>query len=697
MAETRDLLFELGTEELPPKSLLKLSEALRDNVAAGLDKAGLSYGDIKVYATPRRLALWIQELAAAQPDQTIERRGPALIAAYDVSGAPTKATEGFAKSCGVSADRLITLKTDKGEWVGLIQEVRGKTTAALVPDIIRQSLAALPIAQRMRWGEGLAEFVRPVQWVVLIYGDGVIECEILGVAAGRTTRGHRCHAPEPIEVTNPSEYAGLLAARGHVLADFGERRSRIERLAVRTAATVQGRPLVKPELLDEITALVEWPVPVLGSFEARYLCLPPEVLITTLQDNQKYFPVVDADGKLLPHFITFSNIDSRRPEFVREGNERVVRPRLADAEFFWNQDRKRTLEDRVEELSQITFQNKLGSMLDKTRRVRRLVAFIAEALDLDPSFAERAALLAKADLLTHMVGEFPELQGIMGRYYALAEGEPLEVAQAIEEQYLPKASGGPLPASRTGEILALAEKIDTLAGIFSVGLVPSGDRDPYALRRAALGVIRILIEKAIDLDLEALLDKALSLLPHGFFDRAATRAALLEFFYERLRGYCLEQGYRHDEFEAVLALRPPNPVDFLDRLAAVREFRTLTASTSLAAANKRIRNILRKAGETVAANADERALVEPAERALLAAARQAHADILPLLHARDYATALCRLAQLRDSVDIFFDQVMVMSEDETLRINRLGLLALVEGLFLNIADISALQPAPCIT
>lgn len=692
MAETHNLLFELGTEELPPKSLLKLSEALKDNMAAGLEKAGLSYAAIEAYATPRRLALLVQGLAAAQPDQTVERRGPALNAAYDANGAPTKATEGFAKSCGVTADQLITLKTDKGEWVGLIQEVRGKPTEALIPDIIRQSLAALPIAKRMRWGAGLAEFVRPVQWVVLIYGDGVIECEILGVAAGRITRGHRCHAPDPIEVTNPGEYAGLLTTQGHVLPDFAERRTRIEQLAHQTAAAVQGKPLIDPDLLDEITALVEWPVPVLGGFEARYLSLPPEVLITTMQDNQKYFPVVDADRKLLPHFITFSNIDSRRPEFVREGNERVVRPRLADAEFFWNQDRKRTLEERVEELGQVTFQNKLGSVLDKTRRVQHLAAFVAESLNLDPSFAERAALLAKADLLTHMVGEFTELQGLMGRYYALAEGEPEEVARAIEEQYLPKVSGGPLPVSRTGEIVALAEKTDTLAGIFSIGLVPSGDRDPYALRRAALGVIRILIERNLDLDIEVLLEKALGRLPHGF-DPDATRSALLDFLYERLRGYCLEQGYRHDEFEAVLAIRPTSLVDFLGRLAAVREFRGLTAAESLAAANKRIRNILRKSGETVIANADEQILVEPSEKALLAAARQAHADILPLLHARDYTTALCRLAQLRDSVDIFFDQVMVMSEDESLRLNRLGLLALVEGLFLNIADISALQPA----
>ncbi|QXP84319.1 glycine--tRNA ligase subunit beta [Methylococcus sp. Mc7] len=692
MAETRDLLFELGTEELPPKSLLKLSESLRDNMDAGLEKAGLSYATIEAYATPRRLALLVQGLAAAQPDQTVERRGPALNAAYDANGAPTKATEGFAKSCGVTTDQLITLKTDKGEWVGLIQEVRGKPTEALIPDIIRQSLIALPIAKRMRWGAGLAEFVRPVHWVVVIYGDGVIECEILGVAAGRTTRGHRCHAPDPIEITNPGEYAGLLTAQGHVLPDFAERRTRIEQLAVEAAATVNGKPLIDPDLLDEITALVEWPVPVLGGFEARYLALPPEVLITTMQDNQKYFPVVDADGKLLPHFITFSNVDSRRPEVVREGNERVVRPRLADAEFFWNQDRKRTLEERVEELGQVTFQNKLGSVLDKTRRVRQLAAFIAESLNVDPSFAERAALLAKADLLTHMVGEFTELQGLMGRYYALAEGEPEEVALAIEEQYLPKVSGGPLPASRTGEILALAEKIDALAGIFSIGLVPSGDRDPYALRRAALGVIRILIEKRLDLDIEVLLEKALKLLPHGF-DPEATGSALLDFLYERLRGYCLEQGYRHDEFEAVLAIRPTSLVDFLGRLAAVREFRGLTAAESLAAANKRIRNILRKSGETVAANADEQILVEPSEKALLAAARQAHADILPLLHARDYTTALCRLAQLRDSVDTFFDKVMVMTEDESLRLNRLGLLALVEGLFLNIADISALQPA----
>jgi len=690
MAETRNLLFELGTEELPPKSLLTLSRSLTAGIVAGLDKAGLRYGEVKSYATPRRLAVRVHDLQTAQPDQTVERRGPAINVAYQADGSLSKAAEGFLRSCNATAADLTTLKTDKGEWLCVRQQVQGAPTPTLVPDIIRQSLAALPIAKRMRWGAGSAEFVRPAHWAVLLFGDEIIEAEILGLATGRSSRGHRFHGVGAITLETPSTYAAVLREQGFVIADFDERKGQIRSLAEQAAAGVGGIAHIEPDLLDEVASLVEWPVPVLGGFESRFSVLPGEVLITTMQENQKYFPVKDAAGQLLPHFITFSNVASSRLDTVREGNERVVRPRLADAEFFWNQDRKQTLEARVARLADITFQKTLGSLLDKTHRVQFLASAIAERLSIDPAWADRAALLAKADLLTEMVGEFPNLQGTMGRYYALAEGEPDQIAAAIEEQYLPKVSGGPLPHTQTGRILALAEKLDTLAGIFSAGLIPTGDKDPYALRRAALGVIRLIVELQLDLDLLELLELAAGKLTHDF-DRAATVKTVFDFIVERFRGYSLDRGYQHDEFDAVLALGPTRLINFERRLQAVQNFRRMPEAESLAAANKRIRNILRKAEEEIVAMVDDAGLREPEEKALLAAVRQAEEDVLPLLHRQDYEAALSRLAGLRDTVDTFFDQVMVMCEDPALRSNRLGLLAIVERLFLQIADISRLQ------
>ncbi|MFM8331073.1 MAG: glycine--tRNA ligase subunit beta [Candidatus Methylumidiphilus sp.] len=690
MPATNDLLFELGTEELPPKSLLTLSRALQAGVEAGLKKAGLSYGEFVSYATPRRLAFWVKDLATAQPDQTVEKRGPALNAAYTADGALSKAAEGFVRSCGTTADQLSTLKTDKGEWLVFKQAVKGAATAALIPDIIRQSLNALPIAKRMRWGAGVAEFVRPAHWVVLLFGDTVIDTTILDLPSGRITRGHRFHKPGTITVNTPASYAEQLRTEGQVISNYAERMDAIRAGANQAATSVSGSAHIDPDLLEEIAALVEWPVPVLGGFEARFLELPAEVLITTMQENQKYFPVKNSAGGLLPWFITFSNIDSSRIASVREGNERVVRPRLTDAEFFWKQDRKKTLEGRVPNLAQITFQKTLGSLLDKAQRVQRLAAHIANSLEVESALVERAALLAKADLLTEMVGEFTNLQGTMGRYYAMAEGEPADIAAAIEEQYLPKISGGVLPVTHTGQMLALAEKLDTLTGIFSAGLIPTGDKDPYALRRAALGAIRILVECRLDLDLPSLLAYALEPFSHSF-DRAATLKQVHEFILDRLKGYSQDRGYSFDEFDAVLAVQPPRLLDFVSRLAAVKEFRALPEAESLSAANKRIRNILRKTEETVVAVVDDHALKDVQEINLLQAARDAREDVLPLLRERDYTAALRRLAGLRDDVDAFFDHVMVMSEDLELRKNRLGLLAIVEGLFLDIADISRLQ------
>ncbi len=690
MAELNDLLFELGGEELPPKSLLTLSQALEALVCAGLEKAGLSHGVVTAYATPRRLALHIRDLVTVQPDQTIERKGPAVAAAYQADGSPTRALEGFLNSTGTTLDQLQVTTSGKNAWVSVTQHIAGEPTVKLIPDILQKALAGLPIAKRMRWGQGEAEFVRPVHWLVLLFGNAVIPARILELDTGRETFGHRFHHPQSITLNHPDDYARTLQEQGQVIAGFAARRNLIREAALAEAAAVGGQAYIEDDLLDEVTALVEWPVAVLGGFESRFLLLPAEVLITTLQANQKYFPVKDSHGNLLPYFITFSNIASTHLATVRAGNERVVRPRLADAEFFWNQDRKRSLDTIVPELATITFQKTLGSVLDKTRRVQALAGVLAESLQQDAAMALRAAWLAKADLLSTMVGEFPELQGIMGRYYAQADGEPEAVAWAIEEQYLPRGAGGDLPKTAIGQVLAIAEKLDTLAGIFSVGLIPTGDKDPYALRRAALGIIRIQIEMGLEIDLAGLINTALAGFTHDF-DRATTTTRVFEFMLERLRGYCLERGYRPDEFEAVLAVHPVSLPDFIRRLEAVRAFRQLPAADSLAAANKRIRNILRKLDTPVEARVEPAVLTEAVEISLLQAVEAARTDTRPWLASGDYQAVLLRLSTLKEPIDTFFDQVMVICEDVRLRQNRLALLSSIERLFLDIADISSLQ------
>ncbi len=690
MAETSDLLFELGTEELPPKSLLKLRNALQQKVERALDQADLGHGSIQAYATPRRLALLIHDLAASQPDSINEKRGPAMVAAFDDQGKPTKAAEGFARSCGTTVESLQTLKTDKGEWLSFTENSVGTPTIELIPEIISAALAGLPIAKRMRWGSGTTEFVRPVHWSVLIYGEQTIRATILGTETGNASYGHRFHAPQAITFKKPGDYADRLYSDGKVIVDFEQRRRKIHALAVEAANSVGGQALIQPDLLDEITALVEWPTPIIGEFEQRFLELPGEILITTMQTNQKYFPVTTTAGELLPYFITISNIESSNPEAVRKGNERVIRPRLADAEFFWNKDRKTRLEDRIPALDNIVFQKKLGTLADKGHRVETLTAMIAEKLGANKALTQRAAILAKTDLVTDMVSEFPNLQGTMGRYYALNDREPDEVAAAIEEQYLPKQSGGTLPLTQTGLILSLAEKMDTLTGIFSAGLIPSGDKDPYALRRAALGILRIIIEKELDLDLSELIEFALTQFPQQLADEQ-TKTSVYAFIKDRFRGYALDRGYKPDEFDSVQSVNPVKPLDFDRRLNAVQQFRGLAAAESLAGANKRIRNILRKSAIETIPMVNEKLLVESEEINLMRAAESASTNLQPLLLVHDYTAALTRLAELRDPVDRFFDKVMVMAEDQDLRLNRLGLLHKVESLFLRIADISKLQ------
>jgi len=688
MTPSYPLLFELGCEELPPKSLKKLSRALLENILAGLQEAGLDFVQYNVFATPRRLAVLIDGLACVQPDKIVEKRGPALQAAFAADGTPSKALQGFAASCGASVDMLERVGTDKGEWLVFKQAVKGRATVELIPDIIRKSLNNLPIAKRMRWGNFNSEFARPVHWAVLLFGDRVIETEILGVNTGKLSRGHRFHAPQELSIDNPLDYAEILLNQGKVIADFDRRMMVIRDAANQAAAKVDGMAHIEEDLLEEVAALNEWPVPVVGNFDARFLDLPKEVLITTMQSNQKYFPVVNAHGGLLPYFITFSNIESSNPASIQHGNERVVLPRLADAEFFWKQDRKQSLAERVAGLNNIVFQKDLGTLADKTDRVCCLAVYIAEQMKADTGLARRAALLAKTDLTTNMVGEFANLQGIMGRYYALADQEPVEVAIALEEHYFPKQSGGPTPGGEIGQILALAEKIDTLSGIFSAGLIPSGDKDPYALRRATLGILRVLIENGLALDFVELLDFALDQFRH-VFNKAETRARIIDFVFDRLKGYCLDQGYGSDEFEAVLAVHPTQPLDFMLRIRAVQAFRQLPEAESLAAANKRIGNILKKSEQAVSGEIG--ALVEPEEKNLLVAAERSYADILPLLAEKNYPIALNRLAQLRDSVDAFFDHVMVNTDDPVLRSSRLALLAMLSDQFLKIADISKLQ------
>ncbi len=690
MASKSDFLFEIGTEELPPKSLCRLRDALRDNLSGLLNQNKLDFDAIRAFATPRRLAILVSGLAAAQPDSTSERKGPSVSAAFDSDGNPTKAAEGFARSCGVGVDQLDRQVTGKGEWLFFREEVQGAATESLLAGMVNESLARLPIAKRMRWGTGSTEFVRPVHWSVLLYGDRSIEARVLGTVSGRVTYGHRFHAPDAIVLESPDEYAGVLETRGKVVADFEVRRERIRGQVEKIARGLGAIALVEDDLLDEVTSLVEWPVAVAGSFDARFLDLPSEVLITTMQTNQKYFPLISESGEIRPGFITVSNIESLNPASISSGNERVIRPRFSDAEFFWTQDRKQTLENRLPALEGIVYQKKLGTLAQKSNRVTALAEFIAGEIQADAESAVRAARLAKADLLTDMVGEFPSLQGTMGRYYSLADGESAEVAQAIEEQYLPKKSGGALPKSLAGQVLSVAEKLDSLVGIFSAGLIPSGDKDPYGLRRSALGLIRVLVEKKLDLDILRLIDVAVQQLPEKLHNDQLA-GEISSFIHDRLRGYCLDRGFRADEFDAVLAVHPTRPLDFEKRLQAVAGFRSLAAAESLAAANKRIQNILRKSGTDADGEVDPACFQDPEESRLFESMIEAADAVNPMLERDDYTEALRRLSELRAPVDLFFEKVMVMVEDPGLQNNRLALLSGVQSLFLRIADISRLQ------
>jgi glycyl-tRNA synthetase beta chain len=691
MADRADLLVEIGTEELPPKALPTLAAALRDGLVARLAEARLAHGEVESFATPRRLAVKVHRLETRQADQRVALRGPPASVAR-VDGAWTRAAEKFAATAGVPLDALVEQAEGKGVYVYAHKIEAGAAAADLLPGLVESALAALPVPRRMRWGAADAEFVRPVHWLVMLLGADVVPCRLFGIDSGRTTRGHRFMAAQPIELAGPADYPARLEEEGFVIASFEARRERIRIQADTAAGEHGGRLVLDPALLDEVTALVEWPVPVSGAFEARFLELPEEVLVATLQDHQRYFPLRGKDGRLLARFITISNLESPAPDAIRQGNERVVRPRLADAAFFFDQDRRTPLAARIAVLDDIVFQKKLGSIGAKRARVGALAGRIAGLAGIDPACVERAAMLAKCDLVTSMVGEFPELQGIMGRYYALADGEAEEVATAIEEQYLPKFAGDRLPATPTGRVLALADKLDTIAGAFVIGQRPTGNRDPFGIRRAALGAIRILVEGELDLDLPMLVAAAVASQP---VDSApGLPGEIIAFMFDRLRGYYVDGAGTvvapHDAFEAVLARQPASLVDFHQRLVAVLEFVQLDAAAALGAANKRIANILRQGDPGVLGAVDPALLHEDAERALHAHVQRLVAEVGPLIAARRYRESLVRLATLREVVDRFFDDVLVMDPDPQLRDNRLALLAGLRELFMGIADVSRL-------
>jgi glycyl-tRNA synthetase beta chain len=680
------VLFELGTEELPPRTLAALSVALEEGVLKGLDSAGIAHGAARRFATPRRLAVLVADCAESANGRRVERRGPPLSASFDAAGAPTPAARAFAKSCGVEVAALERLVTDKGTWLAFRSTEAGGTTTSLLGDIVNQAVAALPIAKRMRWGARSAEFVRPVRTAVLLFGEDVVAADVLGLTTGRTTVGHRFHAPEPFAVTSPAGYQQQLRAV-KVIADFAERRAVIKAGVLAAAAEAGGTALIDDSLLDEVTALVEWPVPIAGRFEQRFLALPREVVIATVQEHQRYFPVQGTDGRLTGVFVTVSNIESRDPAKIREGNERVVRPRLSDAAFFWDQDRKISLDEHAARLRSVTFQTRLGSYAEKTARIHQLAEHIGQRISAGEGVG-RAAQLCKADLMTAMVGEFPELQGTMGRYYAAAQGEAPEVALAIEQHYRPRYAGDELPTERVGQALALADKIDTLVGIFAIEQRPTGTKDPFGLRRAALGVLRILLEGQLDLELSDLLEFAAELQP---VRREGVALEVSEFITDRLRGLLLERGggITVEMIDAVLAVGPLSPLDVDSRLTALKEFLMVPDAGVLAALNKRIVNILRKAppGDEFVRT---ELLDESAERQLHTVQTALQEPVRHAIAERRYADALGALIQLRAGVDAFFDEVMVMDENLERRQNRLALLRAVQRLLAGVADLSRL-------
>ena len=685
----QNFLVEIGTEELPPKALKTLATSFADNVEAELNQAGLSFDKIEWFAAPRRLAVKVLNLATQQPSKEIEKRGPAVSAAFDAEGKPTKAAEGWARGCGITVEQAERIATDKGEWLVHRAKIEGQPTKNLLNDIVANALAKLPIPKPMRWADKTVQFIRPVHTVTMLLGDELIEGEILGVSSARTIRGHRFLGEKEFEIQHADQYPQLLREKGSVVADFNERKAEILAKSQAKATALGGVADIEESLLEEVTSLVEYPNVLAAKFEERFLAVPAEALVYTMKGDQKYFPIYDKDGKLLPHFIFVSNINPEDPTAIIEGNEKVVRPRLTDAEFFFKTDLKQKLVDRLPRLETVLFQQQLGTLKDKTDRIEQLAGEIAKQIGADEAKAKRAGLLSKCDLMTNMVFEFTDTQGVMGMHYARHDGEDEEVAVALNEQYMPRFAGDELPKSLVASAVALADKFDTLTGIFGIGQAPKGSADPFALRRAALGALRIIVEKNLPLDLEDLVKKSAALFGDKLTNQSVV-ADVVDFMLGRFRAWYQDEGIAVDVIQAVLARRPTRPADFDARVRAVSHFRTLDSAEALAAANKRVSNILAKADAAIG-EINLTACVEPAEKALAEAVLALRTEVQPLIAQGDYTAVLDKLANLRAPVDSFFDNVMVNAEDPALRQNRLAILNTLQGLFLQVADISVLQ------
>ncbi|RLM23458.1 glycine--tRNA ligase subunit beta [Brenneria alni] len=686
----KTFLVEIGTEELPPKALRNLAESFAANFTAELDAAGLTHGGVSWFAAPRRLALKVAGLSASQPDRIVEKRGPAIAQAFDAAGNPTKAAEGWARGCGITVAQAERLTTDKGEWLLYRAHVKGEQAQTLLAGMVNAALTKLPIPKLMRWSDKETQFVRPVHTVTLLLGDALIPCSVLGIDSDRTIRGHRFMGEAEFTIDSADQYPDVLLERGKVMADYEARKAKIKQDAEAAARKIGGNADLSDSLLEEVTSLVEWPVVLTAKFEEKFLAVPSEALVYTMKGDQKYFPVYDNSGKLLPNFIFVANIESSDPQQIISGNEKVVRPRLADAEFFFNTDRKKRLEDHLPRLETVLFQQQLGTLRDKTDRIQALAGWVAGQIGADVNHATRAGLLSKCDLMTNMVFEFTDTQGVMGMHYARHDGEAEDVAVALNEQYQPRFAGDSLPSSAVACALAIADKMDTLAGIFGIGQHPKGDKDPFALRRAALGVLRIIVEKRLPLDLQTLTEEAVRL----YGDKLTNARAVdevIEFMLGRFRAWYQEEGHSVDTIQAVLARRPTRPADFDARVKAVSHFRTLEAAAVLAAANKRVSNILAKSSDTLKDNVDASLLRDAAEITLATHVVVLRDKLEPLFAEGRYQDALVELASLREPVDAFFEQVMVMADDESIRINRLTLLNALRELFLKVADISLLQ------
>ena len=686
----QNFLVELGTEELPPKALRSLGTAFADNLKQELIKADLPFANVHWYAAPRRLAVYVTNLADAQADKQVEKRGPAVQAAFDADGNPTKAALGWARGNGIEVSDAQRLTTDKGEWLLHIADIKGKTSAELLPSIVEYAVTHLPIPKAMRWGNTNIQFIRPVHTLTLLLGEQLLPATILGINSSRTIRGHRFMGEAEFTLEHADQYLRLLEDAGKVLADYQRRKDIITQGVEQAATAAGGVADLDDDLLEEVTSLVEWPVVLTAHFENDFLEVPAEALVHTMKSDQKYFPVYDSAGNLMPTFIFVTNIESKDPSQIISGNEKVVRPRLADAQFFYDNDRKTPLSARLEQLDSVLFQQQLGSVREKSERISKLSGFIAAAIGADQVKAERAGLLSKCDLVTDMVFEFAETQGVMGMHYARHDGEDEAVALAIKEQYQPRFSGDELPSQDIAAAVALADKLDTLVGIFGIGQTPKGDKDPFALRRAALGALRIIVEKGYDLDLPVLIEQARALYGDKLSNNNAAEE-ILDFMLGRFRAWYQDLGYNIDVIQAVLARRPTRPADFDARVKAVSQFRKLDAAAALAAANKRVGNILAKFEGEIPSQVNTNLLQDDAEKVLAHQLSELSERVAPLFAKADYQSALSELARLQENVDSFFDEVMVMADDEALRLNRLSLLNQLRNLFLRVADISLLQ------